>query len=123
MPVPHLLAADIYTFSSGRIGAVVAALLGLTGIVIGGLALARATGRITTGPGRRGAALALAAGAVAVALGTVVATTASGGLGTGNGLGGAYVAVIVGVIGGVLGGSAWARTRRGESVAVSVNRD
>ncbi|WP_274564855.1 DUF6223 family protein [Streptomyces spiramyceticus] len=105
-------AADVYTMSAGRRGAVVAALLALTGVVIGGLALARSTGRIGTGPGRRGAVLALVAGLIGMTLGGLVAATASGGLGTGNGLGGAVVAMVVGLIGMALGGVSLTRSRR-----------
>ncbi|MFD3513408.1 DUF6223 family protein [Streptomyces sp. NPDC058657] len=46
------LAAGALTFSAGRIGAIVAAVLGAVGAVIGGLALARPAGR--TGSGRTG---------------------------------------------------------------------
>ncbi|WP_439678715.1 DUF6223 family protein [Embleya sp. MST-111070] len=103
-------------FGSGRIGASVAALLGLAGAIVGALALARATGRIRTrsgpGTGRNGAFVALAAGAVGAALGLLVVVTAEGGLGTGNGLGGGIVALIVGVIAVALGASALARFRR-----------
>ncbi|MFC4607275.1 DUF6223 family protein [Streptomyces maoxianensis] len=105
-------AASVYTMSAGRFGAIVAALLALTGVVIGGLALARSTGRIGTGPGRRGAVVALVVGLIGMTLGGLVAATASGGLGTGNGLGGAVVALMVGLIGMALGGLALTRSRR-----------
>ncbi|MGW3565110.1 DUF6223 family protein [Streptomyces sp. NPDC000941] len=101
--------ASVYTLSAGRLGAIVAALLALTGAVTGGLALARSTGRISTGPGRRGATMALGGALIGMALGALVAATASGGLGTGNGLGGAIVALIVGVIGTALSGLALTR--------------
>jgi hypothetical protein len=45
--------------SPGRIGAIVAAVVALIGVVLGGLALARSAGRIGTGNGRRGAIVAL----------------------------------------------------------------
>ncbi|MFG2004201.1 DUF6223 family protein [Spirillospora sp. NPDC048911] len=103
-------AAGVYDMSAGRLGAIVAALLGLFGMVIGGLALARPAGRV--GSRRGGATMALVAGLIGVALGGLVAATAEGGLGSGNGLGGAYVALIVGLIGMALGGLALARSRR-----------
>ncbi|MGI5171358.1 DUF6223 family protein [Spirillospora sp. CA-253888] len=103
------IAADAYAMSAGRLGAIVAALVGLTGAVIGGLALGRPAGRLGSG---RGGAAAVAAGLVAVVLGGVVAASADGGLGTGNGLGGAYVAMLVGLVGLVLGGLALVRSRR-----------
>ncbi|WTW92056.1 DUF6223 family protein [Streptomycetaceae bacterium NBC_01309] len=108
------VAAGVSDLSAGRVGAITAALLGLAAVVVGGLALARATGRIRSGPGRNGAVAALVAGPAAIALGGLVAGTADGGLGSGNGLGGAYVALIVGLAGTILGGLARARSRRTE---------
>ncbi|TLS40379.1 hypothetical protein FE633_41950 [Streptomyces montanus] len=105
-------AAGAYTMSAGRLGASVAAVLGLTGVVIGGLALARPAGRFGTGSGRLGAIVALAAGLTAMAFGGLVVATSDGGIGTGNGLGGAIVALVVGLIALVIGGLALARSRR-----------
>jgi hypothetical protein len=104
-------AVSVYTMSLGRLGAVVAGLAGLTGVVLGGLAL-RSAGRIGTGSGRSGAIVALAAGLIGMALGGLVVVTADGGIGTGNGLGGGIVALVVGLIGVALGGLALARSRR-----------
>jgi len=106
------IAASVYTMSAGRLGASVGALLGLTGVIIGGLALARPTSRIGIGNGRLGATLALAVGLIGIALGGLVVATSDGGIGTGNGRGGAYVALVVGLIAVVLGGLALARSRR-----------
>jgi hypothetical protein len=100
-------AASVYAMSSGRLGAIVAALVGLIGVVIGGLAL-RSARRI--GTGRSGAIVALVAGLIGMALGGLVVATADGGIGTGNGLGGGIVALVVGLIGMVLGGLALARS-------------
>jgi hypothetical protein len=105
-------AASVYTMSAGRLGATLAAVLGLTGVIIGGLALARPTGRIGTGSGRLGAIVALVAGPIGMALGGLVVATSDSGIGTGNGRGGAYVALVVGLISIVLGGLALARSRR-----------
>jgi hypothetical protein len=105
-------AASVYTMSPGRIGAFVAAVVGLIGAVIGGRALARSAGRIGTGNGRRGAIVALVLGPIGLVIGGLVVATADGGLGTGNGLGGGIVAMIVGLIGMALGGLALARSRR-----------
>lgn len=58
-----------YAMSAGRIGAVVAALMGLIGVVIGGLALFRPAGRFGTASGRLGAIVALVVGLIAVAVG------------------------------------------------------
>jgi hypothetical protein len=106
------VAASVYTMSAGRLVASSAAVLGLIGAVIGGLALARPASRFGTGSGRLGAVVALAAGLIGMALGGLVVATSDGGLGTGNGLGGAYVALVVGLIAMVLGGLALARSRR-----------
>ena len=109
--------AGIVAMSDGRLGATVAAVIGLVGTVIGGLALARGAGRARSGTdvgvvGRLGrAGVALGLGATAVVLGAVFLVTADGGLGTGNGLGGAIVALALGVIASVLGGLARARGR------------
>jgi hypothetical protein len=104
-------AVSAYTMSPGRLGAMVAALLGLAGVIIGGLALARSTGRLRTGPGRRGATAAQVMGLIGIALGGLVVVTADGGLGTGNGLGGGIVALVMGLIGVVVGRLALARSR------------
>lgn len=105
-------AASVYTMSPGRIGAIVAAVVGLIGAVIGGRALARSAGRLGTGNGRRGAIVALVMGPIGLVIGGLVVATADGGLGTGNGLGGGIVAMMVGLIGMALGGLALARSRR-----------
>ncbi|MGW0565291.1 DUF6223 family protein [Streptomyces sp. NPDC003016] len=105
-------AASVDAMSAGRLGAVVAALVGLTGVVAGGLALARSSGRTGRVNGRLGAVVALVAGVIGTALGGLVVATSSGGIGTGNGLGGALVALVVGVIGTALGGLTLARFRR-----------
>ena len=63
--------ASVYTLSGGRIGASMAALVGLLGAVNGGLALARPAGRghIDTSARWNGAITALVAGLIAVTLG------------------------------------------------------
>ncbi|WP_247662701.1 DUF6223 family protein [Micromonospora sp. U21] len=106
------IAAGVDTMSAGRLGASVAAVLGLAGVLIGGLALVRPTSRLGTGNGRLGAMMALAVGLIGIALGGLVVATSDSGIGTGNGRGGAYVALVVGLIAVVLGGLALARSRR-----------
>ena len=105
-------AVTVYTITPGRIGAMVAAVLGLIAAVIGGSALSRSAGRMSTGNGRRGAVVALVLGPVGLVIGGLVVATADGGIGTGNGLGGGIVAMCVGLIGMALGGLALARSRR-----------
>jgi Family of unknown function (DUF6223) len=81
-------AVSVYTLTPERIAATVAAVVGLIGAVIGGLALARSAGRLGIGHGRRGAIVALVMGPIGLVIGDLVVATADGGLGTGNGLGG-----------------------------------
>jgi hypothetical protein len=97
---------------SGRLVATVAAGVGLIGVVLGGLALARSAGRIGTRNGRRWAMAAGAAGLISVIVGGLHAANSAGGFGTGNGLAGAIVAIVLGLIGMVLGGLALAGLRR-----------
>jgi hypothetical protein len=105
-------AVDPYTLTTDRVVATLAAVAGLIAAVIGGLALARSSGRMGAGNGRRGAIVAMVMGPIAAVIGGLVVATADGGLGTGNGIAGGIVAVIVGVMGIALGGLALARDRR-----------
>jgi hypothetical protein len=112
MSAHHLFAAGVFDFGLGRLGATTGALLGLAGLVIAGLALARPAGRLGSVSPSLVAGAAMVAGLIGMALGGLVAATADGGLGTGNGLGGAYVAMLVGLIATVLGQLVLARARR-----------
>lgn len=102
---------DAYTLTAARLWATSAALLGLVGAVIGGLALARSVRRIGNG-GRKGANVALVSGLVAMVGGALNLAVADGGPGTGNGVVGGALALVVGLIAMVLGGLALARSRR-----------
>ena len=108
--------ASVLAMSSGRLGAFVGVVVGLTGIVIGGRALARSAGRSRspggTGDGGPAAVVAVVLGLSGLALGGLVAATSDGGVGTGNGLGGAVVAMVLGLTGIVLGGLARARAQK-----------
>ncbi|WP_433538418.1 DUF6223 family protein [Micromonospora sp. CA-249363] len=101
------LAASVTTMSAGRLGASVGGLLGLAGVIVGALALARPGSRVGTGSGMLGATVALASGL----LGALVVATSDSGIGTGNGRGGAYVALVVGLAALGLGGLALSRVR------------
>lgn len=105
--------ADVgaFTLTTARFWATAAALLGLVGAIIGGLARARSVRRVGDG-GRKGAIVALAAGAIAVFGGAVNLAVADGGPGTGNGVVGGAAAVALGLLAVVLGGSVVARSRR-----------
>ena len=69
-----------------RLWATMVAGLGLLGVVIGGLALARPIGRFGALHARRGAILAVAVGSVAAINGGLNVVVANGGPGTGNGV-------------------------------------
>jgi hypothetical protein len=112
----HPVTTSVMAMSSGRLGAFVAGVVGLIGIVIGGRALARSAGRARSaggiGDAGPGGGVALVLGLIGVVLGGLIVATSDGGVGTGNGLGGAVVAMVLGTIGIVVGGLARARTRR-----------
>ncbi|GGK79436.1 hypothetical protein Sme01_21770 [Sphaerisporangium melleum] len=112
----HILAqpapVSASTLTTGRLWSLVAALLGLAGVVIGGLALARASGRIGAGTGRRGAFVALGTGLAGAVIGGLVVAAAKGGPGTGYGIVGGYLAVVVGLVALLLGALALTRSRR-----------
>ncbi|MCX6050212.1 MAG: DUF6223 family protein [Chloroflexi bacterium] len=91
-------AITVYGPTSQRLWATTSALLALGGVVIGGLALARAAGRIGPGKGRNGAIVALVAGPIAAITGGLLLAIADGGPGTGNGVVGAAAAVVLGLI-------------------------
>ena len=101
-----------YGMTSGRLLASTAAVIGLFGVVIGGLAWLRPAGAFGIATGRLGAVLALAAGFVGLALGALAAGTSGGHIGTGGGLAGAIVAMVLGLIAMALGGAAIGRARR-----------
>ena len=105
-------AVDAYTLTAGRLVGTVAALVALTGVVIGGLALARSAGRIGNGNGKRGAIVALVAGLTGMVIGGLVVAAAEGGPGTGYGIVGGFAALAIGLIATVLGWLALARSRR-----------
>lgn len=110
-----LLIADVgSSIGSGRLVPTVAAVVGLIGAVLGGLALARSTGRIGTGNPRRGAVAAGVTGLISMIVGGLHSANSAGGFGTGNGLAGAIVAMVLGLIAMVLGGVALVRLRRPE---------
>ncbi|WP_433507667.1 DUF6223 family protein [Pseudonocardia halophobica] len=118
MSVDHLLAVHLslavggYDVGAGRTVPTVAAVLALAGAVVGGLALARPTGRLGPISRRAAAAVGLVLGLVGAVVGGLHAASSAGGLGTGNGLAGAVAAVVLGLVGTVLAGLALARSHR-----------
>ncbi|MFE7379109.1 DUF6223 family protein [Streptomyces zhihengii] len=105
-----IAAAEGGIIGDGRTGANLALGVGLLGLVIGWLAVARTGGR--TGSARTGGRSAIAVGAVGTGLAVLHLVTSSGGPGTGNGLVGAIVAVPLGLGGVFLGRRALTRFRR-----------
>ncbi|MFF4046499.1 DUF6223 family protein [Streptomyces chartreusis] len=104
------VAAEGGVIGNGRTGANLALGVGLIGVVIGWLALARLAGRISTGNARTGGVAAVAVGLVGTALAVLHLATSSGGPGTGNGMVGAVVAIPLGLIASVLGRRALTRS-------------
>ncbi|WP_328409989.1 DUF6223 family protein [Streptomyces violaceus] len=117
------VAAEGGVIGDGRTGANLALGVGLIGVAIGRLALARVAGRISTGNARTGAKAAMAVGLVGTALAALHLATSSGGPGTGNGMVGAIAAIPLGLIAMALGRRALARSRRTERSAGSVGHE
>ena len=105
-------ATTVHGLTNRRLWAATALMLGLAGVVIGGLALARPAGRFGTASRRLGAIVALVAGLIAGVNGGLVLAIATGGPGTGNGVVGGAAALVLGLIALALGGLALARSRR-----------
>jgi uncharacterized protein DUF6223 len=97
--------------TSGRARALVGAVVGLISLVVGGLALARSSGRSGTGNGRACAIVALLLGLVGMILSVVHLGMSTGGFGTGSGRAGAIVALVLSLLGTNLGGLALSRLR------------
>lgn len=95
----------------GRVWATVAAVIGLLGVVVGGVALLRAKQSGGHGRWRKGAIVAMVAGLIAGLNGGLNLAVATGGPGTGNGVVGAAGALVLGLIAAGLGVLALARAR------------
>lgn len=106
-----MVAAEGGIIGDGRTGANLALGVGLLSLVIGWLALARDSGRISTGKARTAGMSAIGVGMVGTVLAVLHLATSSGGPGTGNGLVGAVVAVPLGLGGVLLGRRALTRSR------------
>ncbi|EME61695.1 DUF6223 family protein [Amycolatopsis decaplanina] len=106
----HLLSEPIAAayLTPGRLWSLVAALAGVIGVIVGGLALARHR----SGNTRRGAVVALTAGLLGMAGGGFVVAAAEGGPGTGYGIVGGYIALVIGLLAAILGWLALSRSRR-----------
>ena len=104
-------ATTVYGLTARRLWATTVVVLGLVGVVIGGLALARPASIFGIDSGLLGANIALVAGLIGLVNGGLVLAVASGGPGTGNGVVGGSAALVLGLIGTALGGMALARSR------------
>jgi len=104
-------ANTVYGLTARRLWATTVAVLGVVGMVVGGLALARPASRFGTAYGRLGAIVALVAGLIAIVNGGLVLAIATGGPGSGNGVVGGAAGLVLGLIATVLGGLALARRR------------
>ncbi|MEU8869272.1 DUF6223 family protein [Streptomyces umbrinus] len=111
------VAAEGGVIGDGRTGANLALGVGLIGVAIGWLSLARVAGRISMGNARTGAMAAVAVGLVGMALAVLHLATSSGGPGTGNGMVGAIAAIPLGLIAMALGRRSLSRSRRTERSA------
>ncbi|MEP7076885.1 MAG: DUF6223 family protein [Acidobacteriota bacterium] len=105
-------ATTVQGVTPGRIWATIAGFIGLLGVVIGGVALRRATKGIEPGHGRNWAIVAVVAGLIAVLNGGLNLAVATGGPGTGNGVVGAAGALVLGLIATGIGVLALVRSRR-----------
>ena len=100
--VSESAAATVYGLTLRRLWATIVVALGLVGVVIGGLALARPASRF-------GAIVTLVAGPIALVNGGLVLAIANGGPGSGNGVVGGAAALVLGMIATALGGLALCR--------------
>src|SRR5438132_8525280 len=107
-------AAPVSGMTPGRLWATIDAVVGLIGVVIGGLSLARSRSGIGNG-GQNGAIVAMAVGLIVIAYAVLHLNIFTGGLGTGAGRAGAIIAIVMGLISVVLAGLALARSRRSRS--------
>ena len=103
-----------FGLTPGRAGAIVAAVVGLTSVLIGGLSLARSAGRFGAGNSRTGGMMAAVLGLIGIVLAGLHLANSAGGFGTGSGRAGAIVAVVVSLIGMALAGLVLARSRRAD---------
>jgi hypothetical protein len=105
-------AHTVYGLTPRRLWATSVAVVGLIGVVIGGLALARPFGRFGTPSGRLGAIVGLVVGLFAAVGGGLNVAIATGGPGTGNGVVGGAAALVLGLIAVAIGALALVRSRR-----------
>lgn len=104
MPLAAHAASGVGGLGAGRLLPSLAALAGLTGMIIGW--------RARNGSSQTKAIVASVLGLISLFIGVLHAANAAGGFGTGNGLAGAIVAILLGLSGMVVGLIALVRFRR-----------
>jgi peptidoglycan/LPS O-acetylase OafA/YrhL len=104
-------ATTVYGLTSRRLWALLAGVLALVAVIVGGRALIRPAS------GRLGALAGLAMGLIAGVNGAFVLAVANGGPGSGNGVIGGAGALVLGVVAMALGGLALVRSRRAGAAA------
>jgi len=97
---------------SGRLLPTVAAVVGLIGVVIGSLALARSRRAVNE---RARAIVGAVLGLISLVIGGLHTAYSAGGFGTGNGRAGAIVAIVLGLVAMAVGVLAMVRYWRSES--------
>src|SRR5215470_3092220 len=102
----------VYGLTARRLWATIAAMLGLLGVTVGGLAVTWRASRLGTARERIAIIVAVVAGFIAVINGGLNLAVATGGPGTGNGVVGAAAALVLGLTALALGGVGLARRRR-----------
>jgi hypothetical protein len=111
MNVQSLLQVDLFLqvsgLTAGRAAAIVPAVMGLIGVIIGWSALARPAGH--NGSKRLKTIVALVLGLIGIIFSGLHLARATGAIGTGSGRLGAIVALVLGLLSMILGGLALAR--------------
>jgi hypothetical protein len=114
MEIQSLLQSDLLLqvsgITPGRAATILPALMGLSSVVIGWLALSRSADRM--GSRRFKAIVALILGLIGMILSGLHLVRATGDIGTGSGRLGAIVSLVLGLIGMILGGLALIRIRQ-----------
>jgi hypothetical protein len=111
------MAVSTYALTAGRFWSLVAGLVAVVGVVLGGVALARSAGRVGGTAGQRLSITGLGAGLTGAVIGGLVVGAADGGPGTGYGIVGGFMALAIGLVAMGVSGLALIRARRFQQVA------
>lgn len=115
MDVLNFLQVDslLQVVTTGRLWSIAAGLFGLSGIIIGRIALARSTRNPASA--KVMGIFALLLGLTGMVVGGLNLASSDGSMGKGKGVAGAYVALLLGLIAMIMGGLTMARLRRTEN--------